>query len=454
MKGYINYATIVVERIVKYKLIMNTTLYENPKSIKRIINNSLYVTILISVFTAQYLVIHNPLAAIGNEIAKTAYVNAPKIENTEPLVTSQPMSLTEEKQRWETRLRMRYKNGAILTVADGVKHVRLVRYINGRPVRINVVEVNRKLNPNIEIAPQLASTTLKRRATIRTIAQKNNSIAAVNGTYFKPQTGVPLGTLMIDKKIYTGPIFNRVAMGISKDGFKMSKLGLISYVRAGSTHLKVDNINQPRMLSTYVLIYTQDWGQTSPTPPKYGINIAVDSTGKIISKSYGSTTIPAQGYVISGPKDKLQPFFDAKEIVLDVKVNPIWGEVDHIISGGPYLVKDGQVFVDAAAQKLNSVTGRNPRTAIGYTRDNEFIMITVDGREHASIGMTLGETARLMKEFGCVEAMNLDGGGSTVMYVSGKVVNKPAQAGGIPISNALTISEKIQVAAGDLPQNN
>ena len=72
MKGYINYATIVVERIVKYKLIMNTTLYENPKSIKRIINNSLYVTILISVFTAQYLVIHNPLAAIGNEIAKTA----------------------------------------------------------------------------------------------------------------------------------------------------------------------------------------------------------------------------------------------------------------------------------------------------------------------------------------------------------------------------------------------
>ena len=119
-----------------------------------------------------------------------------------------------------------------------------------------------------------------------------------------------------------------------------------------------------------------------------------------------------------------------------------------------YLVKDGQVFVDAAAQKLNSVTGRNPRTAIGYTRDNEFIMITVDGREHASIGMTLGETARLMKEFGCVEAMNLDGGGSTVMYVSGKVVNKPAQAGGIPISNALTISEKIQVAAGDLPQNN
>lgn len=200
LKGYINYATIVVERIVKYKLIMNTTLYENPKSIKRIINNSLYVTILISVFTAQYLVIHNPLAAIGNEIAKTAYVNAPKIENTEPLVTSQPMSLTEEKQRWETRLRMRYKNGAILTVADGVKHVRLVRYINGRPVRINVVEVNRKLNPNIEIAPQLASTTLKRRATIRTIAQKNNSIAAVNGTYFKPQTGVPLGTLMIDKK--------------------------------------------------------------------------------------------------------------------------------------------------------------------------------------------------------------------------------------------------------------
>lgn len=425
-------------------------LYDNQKSIGRILNNSLYFTILITVFTAPNLMINNPMAAMGNEFAKTAYLTQPAaIHGSEPLVTSQPLSLTEEKARWESMLRQRYKNGAMVTVTEGVKHVRMVRYINGRPIKVNIVEVNRKLNPNIEIAPQLASTNLKHRATIRTIATRNNSIAAVNGTYFKPQTGVPLGTLMIDKKIYTGPLYNRVAMGIGKDGFKMSQLGINSYVRAGGAQVKVDNINQPRILSTYVLLYTTDWGQMSPTPPKYGINIAINSEGKIISKSYGSVTIPSQGYVISGPKEKLKPFFNAQNAELDVKMNPVWNDVDHIISGGPYLIKEGQVYVDVTAQKLAAITGKNPRTAIGYTKDNEFIMVTVDGREQASVGMTLGELARMMKGFGCIDAMNLDGGGSSVMYVNGRVVNSPAQKGGIPISNALTISEKTQIAAVD-----
>ena len=102
--------------------------------------------------------------------------------------------------------------------------------------------------------------------------------------------------------------------------------------------------------------------------------------------------------------------------------------------------------MDVTAQKLQAITGKNPRTAIGYTANNEFIMVTVDGREQSSVGMTLGELARLMKDFGCINAMNLDGGGSSVMYVNGKVVNNPAQKGGIPISNALTITERTRIA--------
>ena len=416
---------------------MNTTLAYNQKSIRKMINHSLYFTVLLSVFCSQSFLINN------NLFASEAINNGANIkQNT---VEEQTRSLTEEKQRWESMLRQRYRNGAILTIADGVKHVRMVKYINGRPVKINIVEVNTKLNPNIEIAPQLASTNLKRRATIRTIATRNNSIAAVNGTYFKPQTGVPLGTLMINKKVYTGPIHNRVAMGIGKNEFKMAQVKFDSTIKAGRNILKIDNINQPRMLSTYTLLYTRDWGQTSPTPPKYGVNIAIQNN-EITTISYGSTIIPENGYVISGPKSKLEPFFSAKKIKLDIKTSPEWENIDHIISGGPYLVKEGQIYVDVTAQKLGSITGKNPRTAIGYTSNYEFIMVAVDGREHASVGMTLGELARMMKSFGCINAMNLDGGGSTVMYVQGKEVNNPAQKGGIPISNALTITERTKIA--------
>ncbi len=417
---------------------MNTALAYNQKSIRKIVNNSLYFTVLLSLFCSQSLLVNNNLFANEAIINNGANITQDKVEE-------QTRSLTEEKQRWESMLRQRYRNGAILTLADGVKHIRMVKYINSRPVKINIVEVNTKINPNIEIAPQLASTNLKHRATIRTIASRNNSIAAVNGTYFKPQNGVPLGTLMIDKKVYTGPIHNRVAMGIGKNEFKMAQVQFNSTLKAGRQSLKIDNINQPRMLSTYTLLYTRDWGLTSPTPPKYGVNIAIQDN-KITAISYGSTAIPENGYVISGPKAKLEPFFMAKKIELDIKMVPQWENIDHIISGGPYLIKDGEVFIDVTAQKLGAITGKNPRTAIGYTAHNEFIMVTVDGREHASVGMTLGELARMMKGFGCINAMNLDGGGSTVMYVQGKVVNNPAQKGGIPISNALTISERTRIA--------
>ena len=103
------------------------------------------------------------------------------------------------------------------------------------------------------------------------------------------------------------------------------------------------------------------------------------------------------------------------------------------------ILKTAIVVIDIREQKLLSIGGRNPRTAIGYTKDNKFIMITADGREGSSIGLTLTELAQYMKKLGCVNAMNLDGGGSTVMYVKGSIANKPPVKGGIALSNALTI---------------
>ena len=103
------------------------------------------------------------------------------------------------------------------------------------------------------------------------------------------------------------------------------------------------------------------------------------------------------------------------------------------------MVKNGEVFVDMTAQKLGAIGGRNPRTAIGYTADNNLVLVAVDGREGSSIGMTLNELASFMQSIGCVGAINLDGGGSTVMYVKGKVVNKPAVQGGIPLSHTLMV---------------
>ena len=302
--------------------------------------------------------------------------------------------------------------------------------------------MSRGVNDNLVIEPAIASTKLASKSKISSIADRNNAIVAINGGYFKPQTGVPLGTLMISKKVYTGPIYDRVSMGIFDNGFDMARVQLKASVVTNNGGLKIDNINQPRMLSTHTIVYTPDWGEYSPPCPKYGKQLVI-SNDKLIKASYGSNRIPEDGFVIVGSQKNLDTIVKAKKFKLDVKINPEWRDVNHIIGGGPYLVKNGDVYVDMTAQKLGAIGGRNPRTAIGYTRDNNLIMLTADGREGASVGLTLMELANLMKEFGCVNAMNLDGGGSTVMYIKGKVVNKPAVQGGIPLSHTLMVRKNI-----------
>lgn len=408
-----------------------------PKMIATAIN--------LSILTALVVLTNNffkspPIIAKEVRLAQGSVVS-PLLENTRAKEDIKELTIEEQATNFNNSVRNRYKNSMIYDVALGVKHIKLTKTINGRPVRINVVEINQKLNPSLQINPQLSSSRLASKSTITTLARKNNSLVAINGTYFKPQTGVPLGTLMINGKIYTGPIYNRVAMGIFDEGFDMARLELNAQVKSFKGNLKVDNINQPRMLSTHVIVYTPEWGSFAPPSPKYGKQIAVEN-GKIVSIGTQTMPIPHNGYVIVGPDERLSKLYRAKHVDLDIKTIPNWDNVKHIISGGPYLVKNGEVFVDMTEQKLGAIGGKNPRTAIGYTQDGNFIMVAVDGREGASVGLTLKELAWFMKSIGCINAMNLDGGGSTVMYVNGRVVNMPKVKGGIALSNALTIDLK------------
>ncbi len=99
------------------------------------------------------------------------------------------------------------------------------------------------------------------------------------------------------------------------------------------------------------------------------------------------------------------------------------------IGGGPTLVKNGavnltydqEVFFGSGVGSTN----RDPRTAVGYTADKHVIMVVIDGRQTDSEGLSLPETADLMISLGCVEAMNLDGGGSTQMAIGSQLVNLP-----------------------------
>ena len=86
--------------------------------------------------------------------------------------------------------------------------------------------------------------------------------------------------------------------------------------------------------------------------------------------------------------------------------------------------------------------GRAPRTALGIKKDGTLLLVVVDGRNNNSAGLTLVELATYMLRLGAREAVNFDGGGSSVMAINGLVVNKPSDGKERPVSIGLGLFPK------------
>jgi exopolysaccharide biosynthesis protein len=103
------------------------------------------------------------------------------------------------------------------------------------------------------------------------------------------------------------------------------------------------------------------------------------------------------------------------------------------IGGGPVLIKGGEIkntYIEEMYDSggINPTSPNNPRTAIGVTADNHLILFSCEGREQTEgvVGFTTEELANILLEYGCTEAINLDGGGSSMMLVCGKELFKPS----------------------------
>ncbi|HEX7247053.1 MAG TPA: phosphodiester glycosidase family protein [Actinomycetota bacterium] len=105
-----------------------------------------------------------------------------------------------------------------------------------------------------------------------------------------------------------------------------------------------------------------------------------------------------------------------------------WRHVMDSIGGMPQVVDDGSnVGVRCAARFCR----RHPRTGVGVTADGSVLLVVVDGRSERSVGMSLVELGRTFVSLGAVEALNLDGGGSSAMWIKGSgIVNRPSDPGG------------------------
>lgn len=118
-----------------------------------------------------------------------------------------------------------------------------------------------------------------------------------------------------------------------------------------------------------------------------------------------------------------------------------------VMTAGPMLVRDG-ALVPMRTDKT-FVTNRHNRTAVGLRADGTILLVVVDGRTRQSEGLSLLDFSRLLRYLGCRQALNLDGGGSTTMYVrgykNGGLVNHPSDNGRYDSDGERTVSNCIIV---------
>ena len=165
------------------------------------------------------------------------------------------------------------------------------------------------------------------------------------------------------------------------------------------------------------------WNNTHFPKQRYKVGILLRD-GEIMStetKPSGNTGFPNLDTLALYPDGNME-IHDSKELTAEEYKER--GAVD-VLAFGPWLIRDGEVRSNLKKYATNT---RNPRTALGMIEPGHYIAVMVEGRHKKSKGCTLVDLAELMKDKGCVQAMNLDGGETSCILFMGKQICKVGNA--------------------------
>ena len=149
----------------------------------------------------------------------------------------------------------------------------------------------------------------------------------------------------------------------------------------------------------------------------------------------GSTPLQPDKMILSlGPKLRMQTAKVGDELKLVMETRPNLAGVKTAIGAGRILIAGGKMPNLGPPNQP-----RHPRSIIGWNNKYLFFIV-VDGRQKGlSIGMTYPEMAALAKEYGCAEAVEFDGGGSSTLWATGKILNSPSDGRPRAIANGLIL---------------
>ena len=371
------------------------------------------------------------------------------------------------------------QDGRATEIAPGVTHSRIVD--PGGPWVINVVKVDLR-GGRYELRHVRARDSLAGREKTSAMALRQPEgadavVAAINADFFNTRTGEVENSQVINGEWWKGmrgPDSQFDAFGVSRTQFGVSAAGrlLLDRFRLEGTVLHGRNVFplhtvnfRPRAGSEVVTLYTERYGVTPRDTVRAATEAPLRRVGNrgdtalyvrvgAVSKG-GGLPIPQGTAVLSalGPRLNTVATFaegDTVKLVLhavgQINATPFIPRV--LIGGWPRIVAGGRNVAARApwdeATISSNAEARHPRSVVGFSRDStQLILLTVDGRQAASVGVTLVELADLVLKQGGWDALNFDGGGSTALVIKGSVANSPSDpAGEREVGNALLVVRK------------
>ena len=319
-------------------------------------------------------------------------------------------------------------------------------------------------SPAVRAVPALAGKTVfedndtKGRATVGQMMRENKAVGAINGDFFS-LSGDPLGLMVRDGELLSTPLGKRAVFAW---GPKKTAIGSASFsglMTGGGSTVQIDGVNQScgeneAILDTQsagyalasapstMIVVRQGSGKWAPSTVMNGVisEILEDQTRLEVPR--GTAVL-----VVRGKRAKA-----VEDLHVGTKVKFLmrtsgfdWEILDHAIGGGPMLLRNGKIVDDATEEGFREgfATTKNPRTAIGRTESGDMWFVVIEGRQESGSGATIEEEAKLMRRLGCIDAINLDGGGSTELALRGLIINKPSDGSERPIANGIVFMPKV-----------
>jgi hypothetical protein len=343
-------------------------------------------------------------------------------------------------------------------IAPGVTHEQLVAPVGAAEVALNAIRVDADaagITVETRTAHDAALGAMERLLdqTARSTSEGHRVIAAINGGTFGC-FGVDLcsagGLNVVDGEVYG---YRAGALSVGPPVFAITKsrepligrpvLGATLTLPDGTT-VRIDAVNAPRKDGQTVL-YTPRWGTQTWTDDT-GLEVVIDGAAlpltvegayngivSDVRSGVGDAPIGSGSLVISASAETaalLSSVAIGDSVTVRTSIDDGWNRIAYSVSGREQLVRGGSV--DIAPVGLDKSTSRHPRSAVGISADGGLILVTADGRQKYTAGATVAEMAQLMVDLGAVDAINLDGGGSTQLAArragryEAEIVNSPS----------------------------